>query len=51
MNKLLLAVLVTAFGVTSAPGAEFPWSKNEESARKAAKSGKKLLMIDFYADW
>lgn len=54
MQKNLMAAVAFAFvastGLAGEKGA-FPWAKDEATARKSATDGKKLIMIDFYADW
>lgn len=43
------ACLVFACGVARA--AEIKWAKSFDAAMAEAKSGKKLVMADFYTDW
>ena len=47
-------VLFAASLALLAPGVradEMPWAKDWESAQKAAKASKKLLMLDFFTEW
>jgi thioredoxin-related protein len=50
MKRSALILPFVALAIASQAG-EITWSTNEAKAFAAAKTGKKLVMIDFYTDW
>ncbi len=51
MQGRLTAALVLALAAPAVLAGEMPWVKDWDAAKKAAASGKKLIMIDFSTTW
>jgi hypothetical protein len=56
MRKYSLGAAVMAFGLLASAGQAqtakaIKWSPNFKSAMAAAKTGDKLVMVDFYTEW
>lgn len=56
MRKLLLSGALAVFGLSAVAGGAhaakaIKWSPTFRAAMTAAKTGNKLVMVDFYTEW
>ena len=50
MNKLTLTVAILAL-LASFAQSQMKWERDLNAAMKQAKASKRLIFVDFYADW